>query len=90
MIESEDDAGLHRHAVRMKTPDDFAIFGGVVVAFVGAVKAGLRNCFQAEEERFASAPGCEEQKSSSNAASAVHWLVHQRFNGAIAANSSLA
>ena len=47
MIESEDDARLHRDAARMKTPDDFAVFGRAVVALVGDVEAGLRNRFQA-------------------------------------------
>ena len=59
MIESKDDARLHRDAVRMKTPDDFAVLGGVVVAFVGHVETGLGDCFQAEEQGFASAARCE-------------------------------
>jgi hypothetical protein len=77
---------LHRDAVRVKAPDDLAVFRGFVVALVGGVEARPRNRFQAEEQRLAPTPG----RSSSNAASAVHWLVHQRLSGAIAANSSLA
>ena len=62
MIESENDAGLHRDAVSMKAPDDLAVFGGAVVAFVRDVEAGLRNGFQAEEERLASAPRGEGEE----------------------------
>src|SRR6266853_6961902 len=62
MVESEDDARLHGDAVGMKAADDFAVFGGAVVALVGDVEAGLRNRFQAEEEGFASAPSGKGQE----------------------------
>src|SRR5690349_14558689 len=62
MIETEHDPRLHGDAVLVKTPDDFAIFGGAIVAFVGNVEAGSRVGLEAEEERFASAPSSERHK----------------------------